>query len=71
MVFYVNADFAGRYCNETKDNPILVCSRSGYVSIYFSCPLHWASKLQSGISLSTVEVEYVTLSQAVRDVDNI
>ena len=65
---YVDADFAGGYCNETKDHPISVYSRTGYVLVYFGCPLIWVSKLQSEISLSTVEAEYVALSQAMRDV---
>ena len=32
------------------------------------CPVIWVSKLQSEISLSTVEAEYVALSQAMRDI---
>ena len=31
------------------------------------CPVHWASKLQSCVSLSTLEAEHVTLSQAMRE----
>lgn len=68
IVCYVNADFAGGYANETKHEQISVYSRSGYVIFYFGCPLLWVSKLQSEISLSTVEAEYVALSQAMRDV---
>ena len=32
-----------------------------------NCPVHWVSKLQSQIALSTVESEYLALSQAMRD----
>ncbi len=64
---YVDADFAGGYCNENRDEPISVYSRSGYVIFYFGCPVLWVSKLQSEISLSTVEAEYVALSTAMRD----
>ena len=33
---YVDADFAGNYCNDTKDDPISVYSRTGYVIMYLS-----------------------------------
>ena len=68
IVCCVDADFAGGYSDETKDDPISVYSRTGYVIMYFGCPLIWGSKLQSEISLSTVESEYVALSQAMADV---
>jgi len=64
---FVDADLAGGYCNETKDDPISVYSRTGYVIFYFGCPVLWVSKLQSEISLSTVESEYIALSQSMRD----
>ena len=31
------------------------------------CPIHWVSKLQTLIAQSTCESEYVTLTQALRD----
>ena len=65
---YVDADFAGGYCDETKNDPVSVYSRTGYVIFYFGCPVLWVSKLQSEISLSTVEAEYIALSAAMRDV---
>ena len=64
---YVDADFAGGYCESTKDDPISVYSRTGYVIFYFGCPVLWVSKMQSEISLSTVEAEYVALSTSMRD----
>ena len=33
-----------------------------------NCPILWASKLQSEISLSTTEAEYISLSQAMREI---
>ena len=33
-----------------------------------NCPILWASKLQSEISLSTTEAEYISLSQAMRGI---
>jgi hypothetical protein len=65
---YVDADFAGGYSKETSDDPVSVFSRTGYVIFYFGCPLIWVSKMQSEISLSTVEAEYIALSQSMRDI---
>ena len=64
---YIDANFAGGYSEDTKDDPISVYSRTGYVIIYFACPVLWVSKMQTEISLSTVEAEYVALSTAMRD----
>jgi len=44
-----------------------VASRTGYVIRYYGVPVHWVSKLQSEISLSTTEAEYIALSTAMRD----
>jgi len=41
---FVDADFAGGYCNETKDEAISVYSRTGYVIFYYGCPVLWVSK---------------------------
>ena len=64
----MDTDFAGGYTRSTADDPISVFSRTGYVIFYFGCPVIWISKLQTEICLSTVEAEYVALSQAMRDV---
>ena len=40
----------------------------GYAISYAGCPLTWASKLQTEIALSTVEAEYIALSQSLREV---
>ena len=65
---YVDADFAGGYTRATANDPASVLSRTGYVIFYYGCPVLWASKMQTEICLSTVEAEYVALSQAMRDV---
>ena len=65
---YVDADFAGGYSSETCQDSVAVFSRTGYVIFYYGCPIVWVSKLQSEISLSTVEAEYIALSQSMRDV---
>ena len=36
--------------------------------MYDGCPLIWASRMQTEISLSTAESEYIALSTAMRDV---
>ena len=64
---YVDADFAGNFSAELPDNPESVKSRTGYLILYRGSPLLWLSKLQSLIALSTMEAEYVALSQAMQD----
>ena len=64
---YVDADFAGLYGYEDVQDPICVKSRTGYVFTLGGNPIHWVSKLQSTIALSTVEAEYCALSQALRE----
>jgi len=64
---YVDADFVGmwhRHHSALRDN---VPSRTGYIITFCGCPIHWVSKLQSEIALSTTESEYLALSMATRD----
>ena len=42
-------------------------SCTGYVITFCGCPVHWVSKLQSEIALSTTEAEYIALSMCLRD----
>ncbi len=51
-----------------SDNPENVMSRTGYIILYAGCPIVWCSKLQTEIALSTMEAEYIALSQALREV---
>ncbi len=64
---YVDADFAGLWHYEDDQDPVCVKSRTGYVITLGNCPVIWVSKLQSEIALSTLEAEYIALSQAMRD----
>ena len=41
-------------------------SRHGYFLTYNGIPLQWASQLQTKISLSSTESEFIGLSQALR-----
>ena len=65
---YVDADFAGGWAKADADNSENVLSRTGFVIFYGGCPLLWASRLQTEITLSTAEAEYVALSSAMREV---
>ena len=43
-------------------------SRTGYVIKYTVCTVLWCSKLQTEIALSSLEVEYIALSQVLHEV---
>jgi hypothetical protein len=65
---YVDADFAGLWGYEDKQDPSCVKSRTGYVIFIADCPVVWVSRLQTDITTSTMEAEYSALSTAMRDV---
>jgi hypothetical protein len=64
---YVDADFAGLWSVENDQDPVCVKSRTGFCLTLGNCPLLWVSKLQTEVSLSTTEAEYIALSQAMRE----
>ena len=63
---YADADFAGLWNIENDQDPVCVKSRTGYVITLGGCPVIWVSKLQTEIAVSTLEAEYIALSQAMR-----
>ena len=63
---YVDADFAGLWGYKDKDDPVCVKSCSGFVILVGNCPVIWGSKLQSMIALSTMEAEYIALSDSMK-----
>ena len=63
---YIDTDFVGGWSSGDHTNPECVLSITGFVIMYAGCPLTWCSKLQTEISLSTTESEYIALSQAMR-----
>ena len=65
---YVDASFAGSWNKTWGDEATSVMSRTSFIIKYANCPIIWNSKLQTEIALSTTESEYITLSQAMRDV---
>lgn len=64
---FVDADYAGMWHREYSELKECALSRTGYIITYCGCPIHWASKLQSEIALSTTESEYIALSMASRE----
>ena len=64
---YVDSDFAGNFAVENAQDPVSVKSRTGYIILYRGSPLLWVSKMQTQVALSTMEAEYVALSQSMRD----
>jgi Reverse transcriptase (RNA-dependent DNA polymerase) len=64
--FYVDAAFAGLWGYEDKQDPVCVKSRSGYVLFVGDCPVIWGSKLQTDTALSTMESEYIALSESMK-----
>ena len=64
---YVDSDFAGLYQVYPDQDPTSTKSRTGYVILYQGCPILWVSKMQTQCALSTMESEYLALSQAMRD----
>jgi hypothetical protein len=69
MEYWVDAAHATEWSNKTAvDDPNTVKSRMGYIIAYAGCPMNWASKMQTEISLSSTEAECIALSQAMREV---
>ena len=63
---YGDADFTGGWYKANASNPEAAMSRTGYMIKYANYPVLWCSKLQSEIALSTIEAEYIALSQSMR-----
>jgi hypothetical protein len=69
MECWVDAAHASEWNHKTaSDDSSSARSRMGYIITYAGCPIHWTSKMQTEISLSTTEAEYIALSQSMREV---
>jgi hypothetical protein len=64
---FVGADFAGLWSYEDPNDSVCVHSSTGFVICIFGCPVSWITRLQTTITLSNMESEYVSLSTAMRD----
>ena len=62
----MDADFCGLFKQEKDSDPKSVRSRTGYVITLCGCPVVWKSQLQSCTCQSTLEAEYVALSDALK-----
>lgn len=65
---FVDADFCGAWDPTESEDPDTVRSRSGYCITYAGCPIYWSSKLQTEITMSSTESEYIALSESLRSV---
>ena len=64
---FVDADFAGGWSKFNSGYASSVLSEIGYKLMYCGYHIAWCSKVQTEITLSTSEVEYITLSQALME----
>jgi hypothetical protein len=66
---YCDADFSGLWNKAFAPvDPITSKSQKGWIIFYAGCPVSWASKLQSQVTLSTTEAEYIAMLQALCDI---
>ena len=63
---YVDASFTGLWGYEDKHDPACVKSQTGFVIFVGGCPIVWGSKLQTEIAGSTMESEYIALSESLK-----
>ena len=59
---FVDSDYAGQWNAEDPEDPLCVKSQMAHVFMVGNCPVHWVSKLQTEIAVSTMEAEYIVLS---------
>ena len=60
-------DFSSNWFpEEANDDSDMARSCSGFVVSYFVCPVIWKSQLQTWISLSSTESDYIALSRSLQ-----
>jgi len=59
---YADADFAGLWGAESKEDPTCVKSQMANLITLGDVPIIWMSKLQTEIALSMAKSEYISLS---------
>jgi hypothetical protein len=66
---YCDADFSGNWNKKIVSVDLSTAkSRSRWIIFYAGCPISWASKLQTQVTLSTTEAEYIAMLQSLCDV---
>eukprot|EP00957_Ditylum_brightwellii_P160821 12243405-Ditylum_brightwellii.AAC.1 len=63
---YCDANFAGLWVCKNNQDPSGVKSCTGFVLTLGGTPILWGSKMQSEISYSTMEAEYILLSHSTQ-----
>jgi hypothetical protein len=63
---HVDSYFAGLFGVEDGLIPICAKSRTGYVIKFCDVPIMWVSKMQTQIALSTMDAEYISLSEYMK-----
>ena len=63
----MDSNFPGNYKTYPDQDPSSVKSHIGYVTLYQDCPVLWVSKMQTQNALSTMESEYIAISQSMCD----
>jgi hypothetical protein len=63
---YCNSDFTGVWHQEFTHLRDSCFSRTYFIIVLAGVPIYWSSKLQTEISLSSTEAEYIALSQCCR-----
>ncbi len=62
---YCDANFSGNWNKHlTPYDPSTAKSCNGWIVFYAGCLVIWASKLQTQVTLSTTEAEYIAMSQS-------
>ena len=67
MEAHADLDFMGLYGHERRDDPDNMRSRAGYVILLNGCPIAWKTKLQEGVSTSTMMAECYALSTSMHE----
>jgi hypothetical protein len=69
---YTNASFLGDWNKEIAEyDASTALSRTGYIVTYGGCPILWSSKIQTEITHSATEAEYVALSISLKEVESV
>ena len=64
---FEDANLSELYTTEDKMDPFSVKIQTGVLLTFGNVPILWCSNLQSEIALSTLDAEYISLSQGMRD----